>query len=254
MNSRKYWLMGNRLMLFFLFVVQIAICQEKMIHGKVDAFGNNVEGVNIVNLVNEKSAVTNANGEFKILAKVDDLLVFSSDRLQYKRKIIEKEDFEASLMVVKIEPKPGQLDEVLITSYRKINAVDLGIMQKHAKEYTPAERRLKTASSYDLAVGTSNSVSLDAILNSISGRTAMLKKELEVEKREFAIASLNQNYEPEYFVEKFKIPADYVQGFLYFVAEDQQVRKAINEKNRTKIEFFLAEKARQYIETLSEKK
>lgn len=79
-------------------------------------------------------------------------------------------------VLIKMTPKPGQLDEVVITKYRNINALDLGVLSKPAKEYTPAERRLKAASSYDLTVGTYNSVSLDAIINSISGRTAMLKK------------------------------------------------------------------------------
>jgi len=246
--------MGNRFIIGLLFFIQIAFSQEKTIHGKVVADGNSVEGINVVNLVNEKSTVTNAQGEFQILAKEDDLLIFSAERLQYKRKILEKEDFGSKIITVKMEPKPGMLDEVVITKYRNINAVDLGIMSKHAKEYTPAERRLKAASSYDLTVGTYNSVSLDAIINSISGRTAMLKKELEVEKQEFAIASLEQNFETEYFTEQLKIPVDYVKGFQYFVAEDALVRQAIREKNKTKIEFFLSQKATKYIETLKEQK
>ena len=246
--------MKNNLLFLFLIVYGIAFSQEKMIHVKITANGNDAAGIDVVNLVNEKSAKSDANGEFQILAKAGDLLIFSSQRYEYKRKIIDEEDLKSKIIQVDMMPKPGQLEEVVITEYRKINAVDLGIMSKHAKEYTPAERRLKAASSYDLTLGTSNSVSLDAIINSISGRTAMLKKELQVERSEFAIASLEQNFETDYFTEKLKIPDAYVRGFLYFVAEDPVVQGAIKEKNKTRIEFYLSQKSVDYLKTLEGEK
>ena len=176
--------MKNKIFCLLLLFLQSAFAQEKMIHGVVFGMGNDVSGINVVNLVNEKSAVTDSKGEFHILAKPEDMLILSGMAFEYKRKIIAESDMRSSILVISLEPKPNQLEEVVISKYRNINAVSLGILKKHAKEYTPAERRLKTASSYDLTVGTYNSVSFDAILNSISGRTAMLKKEVNVEKKE----------------------------------------------------------------------
>jgi len=77
----------NKTLLLFLFS-QLTVCQitdEKNIHGKISIASGSVEGVNIVNLVNEKSTVSDKNGEFSILAKADDLLVFSSVNLEYHR-------------------------------------------------------------------------------------------------------------------------------------------------------------------------
>jgi len=65
-----------KFLLFFLFIIQISFAQEMSIHGRISAGGNSVEGINVVNLVNEKSAVSDYNGEFFILAKAEDLLVF----------------------------------------------------------------------------------------------------------------------------------------------------------------------------------
>jgi len=231
-------------------MTSFAFSQEKIIYGKIIADGNNVEGINVVNLVNEKSAKSNGNGEFQILAKTDDLLVLSSERFEYKRKIVEESDLKTKEVLIKMTPKPGQLDEVVITKYRNINALDLGVLSKPAKEYTPAERRLKAASSYDLTVGTYNSVSLDAIINSISGRTAMLKKELEVERREFAREKLSNVYEDEYFIEKLKIPVDYVDGFQYYVVENDKLRSALNAKNKVLVSFLLNEMAPKYLELI----
>ena len=210
-----------------------------------------MEGINVVNLVNEKSAKSDANGEFQILAKADDMLVLSSERFEYKRRIITEDDLKSKRIMIKMTPKPGQLEEVVITKYRNINAVDLGILSKPAKEYTPAERRLKTASSYDLTVGTYNSVSLDAIINSISGRTAMLKKELEVERREIAREKLLMNFDEDYFAEKLKIPTDYIKGFQYYAVEDDAFRQVLNSKNKIAQEILLNKLSTDYLKLVS---
>lgn len=246
--------MKNKLLLIFLIFFQFSFAQEKIIHGRISANGNNVEGINIVNLVNEKSAVSDAKGEFYILAKAEDLLVLSSINFEYKRKIISEEDLKLKTIEIPMVPKVGQIDEVVITKYRNINAVDLGILSKPAKVYTPAERRLKTASSYDLTVGTSNSVSFDAILNSISGRTSMLKKELEVERKQFAIASLDQYYEDVYFTENLKIPSLNVSGFKYFAVENRDLITAIKAKNKTLSDLILIQLAEKYLELLKDEK
>jgi hypothetical protein len=51
---------------------------EKLLHGKIVVESGHIDGVTIVNLVNEKTTVSDGNGEFFILAKAEDLLVFSS--------------------------------------------------------------------------------------------------------------------------------------------------------------------------------
>ena len=236
---------------FFLIFYTVGFSQEKNIQVKIEANGNNVEGINVVNLVNEKSAKSDANGEFQILAKADDMLVLSSERFEYKRRIITEDDLKSKHIMIKMTPKPGQLEEVVITKYRNINAVDLGILSKPAKEYTPAERRLKTASSYDLTVGTYNSVSLDAIINSISGRTAMLKKELEVERREIAREKLLMNFDEDYFAEKLKIPTDYIKGFQYYAVEDAAFRQVLNSKNKIAQEILLNKLSTDYLKLVS---
>ena len=246
--------MRNKLLLFFIIFFQFSFAQEKRIHGKIVANGNNVEGINIVNLVNEKSAVSDANGNFYILAKAEDLLVLSAINFEYKRRIISEDDFKLNTIEIEMVPKVGQIDEVVITKYKNINAVDLGILSKPAKEYTPAERRLKTASSYDVTLGTSNSVSFDAILNSISGRTTMLKKELEVERKVLLLEKLDYLYEDEFFTEKLKIPSSNVSGFKYFAVENPDLTTAIKEKNKTLSDLILIQLAEKYLKLHADEK
>jgi len=93
-NTFNYSLMKTNFLIACFLIVQLVFSQEKIIHGKVTGSGNNVEGINVVNLVNEKSAVTNEAGEFRIMAKEDDLLVLSALNFEYKRKIINAEDLK----------------------------------------------------------------------------------------------------------------------------------------------------------------
>lgn len=247
---------NNYLLLLFFFMSQMVFPQaaEKVVHGKVLADGNYVEGINVVNLVNEKSAITNADGEFYILAKAEDLLVLSALNFQYKRKIISEEDFNSKIIIVNMEPKTNQLDEVVITEYSNINAVDLGILSKPAKVYTPAERKLKTATDLNLSIGFGAIFSLDPIINAISGRTKNLKNELKVEQRELLIKELQNLYEDDYYTNTLKIPSEYLKAFQFYAVEDLPFVKSLKGKNKQMTTFLLGQLAEKYIQILSDEK
>lgn len=222
---------------FLLLFLQTAFSQEKMIHGQIFGMGNNVEGVNIVNLVNEKSAVSNAKGEFHILAKPEDMLIFSAMTFEYKRRIIQQEDMRSSVLIISLEPKPNQLEEVVITKYANINSVQLGIIKKPIKELTPAQRRLVSARS-GLITG---------LINSINGTTASLKKGLEVEGKELIIDKFADDYfEPSYFTEVLKIDPEKVKAFQYYCVEDARFMKAVKSNNKTLAIFWINDLAIQY--------
>ena len=122
--------------LILLFIYQLTFAQstgEKTLRGKISVPSGNVEGVTIVNLVNEKSTVSDNNGDFYILAKADDLLVFTSVNLEYYRKIIEQEDLKSEVIIIKMISKTTELKEVIVNKHPELNAVSLGISPKGIK-------------------------------------------------------------------------------------------------------------------------
>ncbi len=225
--------------LFFLFLCQITFGQttgEKILHGKIVVASGTIEGVNIINLVNEKSTISDSNGEFYILAKAEDLLVFTSVNLEYYRKIIEDDDLEEDVLIIKMTSKTTELKEVIVNKHPEINAVSLGISAKGIKKYTPAERRLYTATS----------TPGDALLNMISGRTAMLKKDIEVEKKYNLLAKIDALFEENYYTNTLKIPAEYIKGFQFYCVEDEKLAKALRSKNKTMTMFLLVPLAQKF--------
>jgi hypothetical protein len=235
------------------------ITSEKLIHGKIIVESSSVAGVNIINLVNEKSTVSDNNGDFYILAKAEDLLVFSLVNLEYHRKEIEEKDLNVAVVNIKMTAKVTELQEVIVNKHPEINAVALGISKKGIIQLTPAERRLKVASDFDpeLSVSgmTGGSVGIDPILNAISGRTKMLKKELEVEKKERLLTLFDSLYEDKhFFTAKLKIPTEYIKGFQCFCIENQKFVPVLKSKNKTNIEFSLTELAVEYNKIISSEK
>lgn len=236
--------MKEFLLILFVVLSQISFGQiagEKLLHGKIMVESGNVGGVTIINLVNEKTAISDGNGEFFILAKAEDLLVFSSVNLEYYRRIIDDEDFKVEVLTIKMTAKITELEEVIVNKHPEINAVSLGISPKGIKQYTPAERKLATASSAKL-----NPQGLDPLINAISGRTKMLKKELEVEKKERLLAYIGALFDDEYYGETLKIPANYIKGFQYYCVEEEEFAKSLRSKNKAMIKLLIVPLAEKY--------
>lgn len=247
-------------MILFVLLSQISFCQtsvEKLLHGKILVESGNPGGVSIINLVNEKSTVSDNNGEFSILAKAGDLLVFSAVNLEYHRRTIEENDLTSDVVLVKMIPKSIELKEVIVTKRPEISAVSLGISPKGIKQYTPAERKLKTAGDFKpihLLGLLGGSLEVDPILNAISGRTTMLKKELEIEKKELLLKQLNYTFDENYFINRLKIPSEHIKGFGYYIVENEKFTTALKSKNKAMTKFLIGELAIEYNEMISNKK
>lgn len=230
-------------LLFILFVTNAfgqGITRTKL-SGKINANLNDLEGIYVVNLKTEKSVITDKGGYFSIDASSGDVLLFSSIQLKGVQMELLPEHFKQELVFVKMEIMINQLPEVMIQRYDNINAVALGIVPVGIKKYSPAERKYATATSVRL-----NPMGLDPLLNLISGRSAMLKKELEVEKKEIYLQQLDNMFEKNHFIEDLKIPLDYVKGFQYYIVENEKFTTILNTKNKTITDFLMGELAIKY--------
>ncbi|WP_396151816.1 hypothetical protein [Flavobacterium sp.] len=233
----------NRFFLYLIVSILTTVCiyGQKTIYGVVKVENASAEGIHITNLVSEKATITNEKGEFWLDAKEDDLLVFSAVHLNYWRKSISANDINNGKIEVVMTAKVSELEEVVVTEYTKINAQDLGIINYKPVSYTPAERRLRTATTG----------LLDPLLNWISGRTKRLKKDIGIEQKEFMMIWLDDNFEDVVFTDTFKIPKEYVDGFKFYVVEDIDLAQAIQAKNKTRVTFLLGEIAQEFLNFLN---
>lgn len=233
------------LQLIFILFLSIAQAQNDAVYqikGKVNADINDLEGINVENVESEKTTVTDKQGYFYINARVGETLVLSSVQFKKVYRIIDESDLDKELIYILMSAKTVELKEVVIEK-SEINAASLGIVSKDQKTYTPAERKVRTATTG----------LLDPLLNKISGRTEMLKKEVVVEKNEKALARLEYLFEENYFVEKLKIPQEYVKGFQYYAVENIDLQNALKAKNKTLAKFLMINLSKEYLQTIQSK-
>lgn len=223
---------------------------DSIVSGKIVSESSLLEGIHVINLSKRNGAITDARGYFQIKAKVYDTLQFSAVNLKATRYVMKQSDYSNDLLLIKMESLITELEEVAIINYKNINAVALGIVPANQKTYTPAERKLAAAGDfkwYSPLLIPLGGMSVDGLINSISGRTAMLKKELVVERKELLQAKTSDYFERKYFIETLKIPDEFVDGFLFYIVENEKFVNAMKDKNKTMATFVLSELAVEYL-------
>ncbi|WP_095928805.1 carboxypeptidase-like regulatory domain-containing protein [Flavobacterium sp. ACN2] len=231
----------------FLFFVQVGFGQKtdlKLLVGRVQEQSTSIEGVNIINNATQAATVSDSDGNFSIAVHEGDVLVFSAVNLEPVKRRISAEDLTVSSLVIKMTAKEVELKEVIVNENANITAENLGIIPYGQKKYTPAERKLYTA----------NSTSVDKLLNAISGRTSMLKKEVNVEKKEALFRKLEYLFEENYYTDRLKIPVDDIKGFQLFCVDDADFAVSLNIKNKTMSMFLITDLARKYLTILENEK
>ncbi|WP_253251040.1 carboxypeptidase-like regulatory domain-containing protein [Flavobacterium sp. ACN6] len=237
----------NISIILFLIFVQIGFGQKnnsKELLGKIMEQSTPIEGVNIINNTTQVTAVSDSDGNFSIAVREGEVLVFSAVNLEPLKRRITLEDMNTNLLLVKMAVKEMELKEVIVNENANITAENLGIIPYGQKKYTPAERKVYTA----------NSTSVDKLLNGISGRTAMLKKEVNVEKKEALFRKLEYLFDENYYTQRLKIPVDYIKGFQLFCIEDAEFAVSLNTKNKTMSMFLITDLARKYLTILENEK
>ncbi|MCC9063272.1 carboxypeptidase-like regulatory domain-containing protein [Flavobacterium piscisymbiosum] len=227
--------------------VQIGFGQNntsKEITGQIFEQSSNVEGVNIINNTTQVTAVSNAAGIFSIVVKEGDVLVFSAVNLEPFKRRITVQDLNSDSIVIKMAAKEIELKEVIVNDNGGITAENLGVIPYGQKKYTPAERKVYTA----------NSTPGDKLLNAISGRTAMLKKEVNVEKKEMLFRKIEYLFDENYYTERLKIPVADIKGFQLYCVDDPEFAVSLDTKNKTMSMFLITDLARKYLIILENEK
>src|SRR5690606_31292716 len=169
--------MNNKV--FFLLFFPVFCFSQEIIKGKIKIETPEVSEILVVNLTSESESKTDGFGRFSINAEIGDLLIVAAPHIHRKRYIVQENDFKKEIEI-EVEALPVEIETIEITR-SNITSESLGLVPKGQKRYTPAERRLKTATDMEIMVGFGFAFSFDPILNALSGRTKMLKKELEIE-------------------------------------------------------------------------
>ena len=99
-----------------VFSYQLSISQtEKLIQGRVVNQNIPLEKIEVINKTAKTSTRTNGFGEFSILAKEQDSLLFFSKDYLFTRLKLTSKDLQKSFIIVQMTPKAEELENVTVS-------------------------------------------------------------------------------------------------------------------------------------------
>ena len=241
--------------LLFLSLVSQGFAQK--FEGKIVADSISFTQVNIVNLTQKLGTVNAKSGEFSIDAKIGDEVMFSSVQYEPYQVTISKELLQQKNNTIFLFNLVNELDEVNISNIdlsgdltkdadnietnAYFNPADHGLPVNSKPKPTTAQRRIYTASTG------SGIIPIDPIINTLSGRMAMLYRQRDYEKERNLMIKAYNSRPLDYFVTELKLPEEYVEDFLYYCTEFKLFRNLVVKKeNNFKLSEFFEEKVIDY--------
>ncbi|MEO8773311.1 MAG: hypothetical protein ABI263_03960 [Gelidibacter sp.] len=252
---------SSRIFSLLLFLGAInSNAQSVELSGKISA-AVEVDGIHIINKTAGRFTVSNADGTFVIPAKLNDTILFSGISYHSKEIKISKFILTSKQLPVYLEELVNALDEVVVGKIltgdlssdlansgvkRDINFYDLGIPGYTGKPLTQTERRLKEAADLDFTMGGSMGgggvgMSLNPIINGISGRTKKLKAHAKLERLDKCLDKVISNLSDILFNEA-PLDESYRNEFFYFCSDDMQFEALCRMNDDLKTFEFLKEK------------
>lgn len=236
--------------LFLVLLSFQSLFSQTVLNGKIISDEINLDSVLVVNNNTKKAVYTSEAGIFSIEASINDELVIASPKIEGLQIKLNSNSFKMNPLIIVVKSKARELDEVKIYH---ITAKSLGIVSKNVKEYSPAERKLYTANGGQKNLyGLNTRISIDGILNAISGRTAMLEKIVEVEKYESNSERMITLLTEDFYLTTLRITKENLKGFLVFASENITLIKLLNESKIAELKLRLVELAFRFKEMKNE--
>jgi hypothetical protein len=253
-----------------LFVIVIFVCnfqlitaQTTEIHGEVKSTVG-LENIHVINKTANLFTITDKIGKFKIRAKINDSIIFTS--VQHKTEIIvvNQSIIASKIFIVALQEQVNELDEVIVGKVLTgdlfsdmdnvqgkppINFYDVGIPGYTGKIATQSERRLSEAGEFkpQMLLGLlTGGIPLNPILNGISGRTKMLKQRVALESKTELMFRIKARLSENFFASN-PLEDSLKMDFFYFCSDDDKFIQTCKGQSDFQILLFLKKKYNEYL-------
>ncbi|TRZ41412.1 carboxypeptidase-like regulatory domain-containing protein [Robertkochia solimangrovi] len=236
------------LTIVLLFTVSLTFSQSDergLILGKVIYMNTNVPNEHVINVTSEESTITDENGEFQIEVKEGDVLAFTALNYQLKTVTITAAMIEKNRLLIEVDEKVTELDEVVVTSANPEKFLELkGEEFKQIDYEKDASTRLKNYSLSTSERGMENGLNFvnifKAIFNSKNKQADTVENQIKVSE------VLRQVYDDEFFVVDLKIPQDRINEFLLYVDQHTPPRSLLSKNNEFELIDYLVNQSRDF--------
>ena len=232
--------------ILLLTISQLSFSQEReLIQGKVIYRNINVPAANVINNTSQTSTITNDQGEFEIFAKEGDEIIFSSVQYIIRTVRINDEILKNKRLIVQINQRVRELDEVVITPDDTDKFLDLKEEQFKGFDYI-ADKSTKIENILTdnrQVVNGLNFVNIFKLLSSLVDSKSEEEK-LSILPSEALPLILEENF----FTDILKLEFFEVNDFLLQLDLDPEIKQLIIKKNQFLLIDYLLNKSDTYKE------
>jgi len=224
--------------LLLIISIQISFSQTETVYkGKVLSDNFPIEKVELINLNTEKSAFSNNTGEFSIVAKPKDIIVFASKLYEVKRISVQPENLNNPLQIMSLIKKPEELNEVIV---KKINWKPIGSDKTASNQIAldKMQSQIKNPFIYDGSI--TNGMDFNKIGRLLIDLFKKDKTEVKKEIPEIKFYELakNKNYQ-EYYSKSLNLKPQEIELFIQFCDADPKSKIVAQNNNSLVMMDFL---------------
>lgn len=214
----------------FLSLLVIATIQAQTFSGTLfmrDKSNFYLNQIYVTNLNEQKTYLSNYNGEFSLPVKEGDVVRFTSIVSERKDVKITKQLLGNQHNIIELEVAYKEIQEIILSRFKPT-----GNLRKDVRSLDSKKSALEIAKIVGLPAPKGNgqplvppiaslangglSLSLDGIFDAISGDAKKKKRLYEYEKMEISINNIKNYLGEDYFV-RLKVPKNLIDNFLQFV-------------------------------------
>ena len=204
----KYWLTS---LFAFSFILVSAQEKRQLLKGRLLYRNANVVAANVVNNTAQTNTITDGEGEFEIIAKVGDEIIFSSVQFQIKALTITQDIMQKNRLVVEVNERVNVLDEIVVGPENTQKFLDLKKEEFARVDYTQ-----------DKSTKIENTVMREGqLVNGLNivNVAKLLAKVIQGNKNEASRTLIPSKvlpliFEESFFIEDLGLEQDEVVGFL----------------------------------------
>ena len=232
----------------FLLFAPLAMAQSDYrtwLRGKILYKNENVMAANVVNTTSKKATISDDNGEFAIEVMMDDELVFTS--LQYQIRIvnINKEILQRGRLVIDVNEKVTELEEVVVTPEQRQKFLDLRAEEFKTFDYkrdrsTRVENTLMRQNQLYNGVNFVNI--FKALYRSVEGKGKKKEKASQLQPS----TVIRQLYDDPFFIEQLHIDQDNIELFLLYCDGEIKTKALLEDKSDFEIMDFLIKTSQKF--------
>jgi hypothetical protein len=222
---------------------QLSISQtEKLLHGKVVSQENALQNVEVINKTAKTSAKTNEFGEFSILVKEQDSILFFSNNYLFTRLKLTAKDLEKNYLIVEMTPKAEELENVIV-SRSVFNKAEIKKIANDKEEINKIIIRKK----------------FDEVTSKVTVYDGKIKNGLDFsypifDKPKKKIEPLDDRFKklviascpPDFFIKNLKIKPEEKEIFLNFCNADSKSKTLLEKSNDLELLDFLYAKNEEF--------